>query len=635
MKNVIVGTAGHVDHGKTCLIKALTGTDTDRLQEEKKRGITIELGFTNMPVEEDLKIGIIDVPGHEKFIKNMLAGIGGIDLVLLVIALDEGVMPQTMEHFEVLKMLNIPKGIVVLTKADLVEYEWAELVKADVEAMLEGTFMEGAKMVEVSSFTGYNIEELKKLIVEEVFFTKARRTEAGLFRLPIDRVFSMEGFGTVITGTLLEGCVSVGNEVILYPTGERVKIRGIEVHSEPVETAYAGQRTAINLSGVKKDGICRGFVLAAPGSMELSDFVDVRIRLFDSTKRGLKTADRVHINYGSAQVITKVILLDKEHLLAGESALAQLRFDAPVTVKKGDKFIIRFYSPIETFGGGVVLEPKACKHKREDPAVIEELYIKENGTEEEVMAVMVKEDSLFFREGSHFAARLGISVQEADVVLNQLTKKGLVFVTDGGLYYHKDIRTRFVQFASDTLGEFHKNHPIAPGMDKEEFKSRLKEFMKLNDVKSGEIILNELVAGEIIGINQSTVALASFEAKYTNEFLKVRSRVKEIYKKAGFEVPALNEVLEEFKDKKAVSLIVEDLVKNQVLIKIEHPYYIDREYWDKAVGFLHDYLKNHDTITLGEYRDGLGTSRKFAVLLLEAFDKRKITTKVGDKRKLK
>jgi len=445
----------------------------------------------------------------------------------------------------------------------------------------------------------------------------------------------MEGFGTVITGTLLEGSVSVGDEVILHPTGEVVKIRGLQVHSESVETAYAGQRTAINISNMKKEDIDRGFVLAAEGCMELSKFIDVRIKLFPSTKRVLKTGDRVHINYGAAQVLTKVVLLDKDHIAAGESALAQLRFDEPIAVKKGDNFIIRFYSPVETFGGGVVLEAVAHKHSNENPEVLEDLLVKESGSLEEVLAVMVKEDSYSFPTCSHFATKLGVLEQEVGDILSSLVEKGIVFVTSEKGYYHKNMRERFENFAKEILGEYHRVNPIAPGMAKEEFKSRLNDFMHFNDMKSAEIVMDELVAGKVLGTNQATIALSSFEAKYTKEFSKVRERIETIYKEAGFEVPQLNEALEEFKDKKAANLIVEDLVKNEILIKVNHPYYMDKEYWDKAVNFLQDYLSNHDTIALGDYRDGLGTSRKYAVLLLEAFDKRKITIKVGDERKLK
>ena len=489
MKNVIVGTAGHVDHGKTCLIKALTGTDTDRLKEEKKRGITIELGFTNMPVEGDMKVGIIDVPGHEKFVKNMLAGIGGIDLVLLVIALDEGVMPQTMEHFEVLKMLNIPKGIVVLTKADMVDEDWAELVKSDVEDLVSGTFLEGAPMIEVSSYTGMNSDKLKQMIVDMVEDTEERINDPALFRLPIDRVFTMTGFGTVITGTLLEGSVKVGDEIILYPKGLPVKIRGIQVHGEAVDEAFAGQRTAINLLNVKKEEIDRGDVLAREGCMELSTFEDVNIKLFESTDRVLKNNYRVHINFGSAQVLTKVILLDKDSIKAGESGYAQLRFDESVAMKKGDKFIVRFYSPVETFGGGVVLEAEARKHKRNVEGVLKNLSIKEKGTLEEVLEVMILEESLYFPNTQKLATKIGRNKEEVADICNTLVEAGKVYQLADGGWYHQDLWKRVSDYTTEVLSEYHEVNPISPGISKEEFKSRLIGRFHFEDSKYGDVMI--------------------------------------------------------------------------------------------------------------------------------------------------
>lgn len=342
MQNIIVGTAGHVDHGKTCLIKALSGFDTDRLKEEKKRGITIDLGFANLPNDAGLHIGIIDVPGHEKFVKNMLAGIGGIDLVLMVVALDEGVMPQTTEHFEILKMFHIRRGILVLTKCDIVDEEWAGLVEADVEDMVKDSFLEGAPVVRVSSYTGENIPQLRDMIIRMVSDLGARREEAELFRLPVDRVFSMEGFGTVVTGTLQEGTVTAGQEVMLYPRERLVKIRGIQSHGKREEAAAAGQRTALNLQGIKKEEIRRGDVLAYPGSLVRSILADVKLSVFQTSGRELKSGDRVHFNYGSAQAIAKAVLLDAERIGPGESAYAQLRFDEPIVLKRDDRFIIRF-----------------------------------------------------------------------------------------------------------------------------------------------------------------------------------------------------------------------------------------------------------------------------------------------------
>lgn len=635
MKNVIVGTAGHVDHGKTCLIKALTGTDTDRLKEEKKRGITIELGFTNMPVEGDMKIGIIDVPGHEKFVKNMLAGIGGIDLVLLVIALDEGVMPQTMEHFQVLKMLGIKKGIIVLTKADMVEPDWAELVQEDVKELVAGSFLENAPMIQVSSYTGQNIDTLRQMIVEQVSDSRQRVDDPSLFRLPIDRVFTMEGFGTVITGTLLEGSVKAGEEVMLYPEEIPVKIRGIQNHGESEMIAFAGQRTAINLANVSKEQIQRGNVLAAFGCMKLSSFVDVKIQLFDSTKRILKNNDRVHINFGSAQLMTKVILLDKDALTAGEEGYAQLRFDEPIAIKKEDRFIIRFYSPIETFGGGVVLEAEAHKHKRGNEQDLEDLRVKETGDLKQVLLVMIREESLFMPQTAELATKLGHTKEETQKVLEQLLEEGKVRTLAQEGWYHIDFWNHIKDYTVEILGEYHKINIISPGMSKEEFKSRLISRFHFPDARYADEMIEALSDEKVIGKNKSTIALAKFEAKYNKEFASVREDIIKTYQDAGFEVPPVTEATSMCKDKKQAQMIIDDLVTSGVLVKVTHPYYMTSEYWEKAVTFLKEYLETHETVALGDYRDGLGTSRKFAVLLLEAFDNRKITVKTGDLRKLK
>lgn len=635
MKNVIVGTAGHVDHGKTCLIKALTGTDTDRLKEEKKRGITIELGFTNMPVEGDLKIGIIDVPGHEKFVKNMLAGIGGIDLVLLVIAMDEGVMPQTVEHFEVLKMLDVKKGILVLTKADLVEEDWAELVRSDVEDLVQGTFLEGAPMIEVSSYTGMNIDKLKELIVSQVADVGERVGDPALFRLPIDRVFTMTGFGTVITGTLMEGSVRAGDEVILYPQKLPVKIRGIQVHGEPVEQAFAGQRTAINLLNVKKEEIERGNVLAAEGCMELCAFIDVRIQLFASTERVLKNNDRVHINFGSAQLLTKVILLEQDSLKAGESGYAQLRFDEPVAMKKGDKFIVRFYSPVETFGGGVVLEAEARRHRRGSGEVTEHLKIKESGTTEQALEVMVAEESVCFPDTRRLATKIGRTKEETEEICRALERQEKIYALPGLGWYHRKLWERVRDFTTELLGAYHEENPISPGMSKEEFKSRLAAQMHFEGARAADVMTEELSRRKVIGKNSATIALAKFETKYNGSFAKIREEIVETYRKAGFEVPPMSEATAACKDKKQAQMLLDALVQEEVLVKVTHPYYMEKSYWDRALGFLREYLDAHETVTLGDYRDGLGTSRKFAVMLLEAFDAKKITVKEGDARKLR
>ena len=517
MQNVIVGTAGHVDHGKTCLIKALTGTDTDRLKEEQKRGITIELGFANLPNDAGIHIGIIDVPGHEKFVKNMLAGIGGIDLVLLVVALDEGVMPQTVEHFEILKMLHIKQGIVVFTKADLVDEDWAELVNDDVDNLVKGTFMEKADRIQVSAYTGKNIDVLKQMIVDKVRAAGARRQEKELFRLPIDRVFTMEGFGTVVTGTLLEGCCQVGQEVELYPTEKTVKIREIQTHGHKVDMAYAGQRTALNLVNIKKDEINRGDVLAAQDSLLKSQFIDAKVQLFSSTDRELRNGDRVHINYGSAQAICKAVLLDKDVLSAGEEAYVQFRFDEPVAVRRNDRFIIRFYSPTITFGGGIVLEAEALKHKRNHEEVIDSLHIKELGTDLEVLELELKEESRYFPVPKILAAKLNWTNQETEEQLEVLVKgKKAVRLSDGS-FIHKDYWNEITQYGTELLNQFHKENPISDGMEKEEFKSRILDNFKIRESKKADVLLNEMIKRSITVTMASAIAAAGFNAEYSHE----------------------------------------------------------------------------------------------------------------------
>lgn len=634
MQNVIVGTAGHVDHGKTCLIKALTGTNTDRLKEEQKRGITIELGFANLPNDEGIQIGIIDVPGHEKFVKNMLAGIGGIDLVLLVIALDEGVMPQTVEHFEILKMLHIRQGIVVLTKADTVDEEWAELVNDDVDNLVKGSFLENADRIMVSSYTGQNIEKLKQMIIDKVKASGKRRQEKELFRLPIDRVFTMEGFGTVVTGTLLEGCLQVGQEIELYPQERLVKVRGIQSHGEKSEMAYAGQRTAINLTGIKKEEIHRGEVLAAPGSLMNSQLIDAKIQLFSSTERQLKSGDRVHLNYGSAQTICKVVVLDKDIVDPKEEAYVQLRFDDPISVKRGDRFIMRFYSPVETFGGGIVLDAKAGKHKRGQEEVLRALSIKELGTDKEVLEQTVLEESRHFPMLPYLADKLNWTKEETKAHLDDLVKGGTLVLLSDDSYVHSGYWKEMVDFGADLLTRFHKENPINDGMEKEEFKSRLQEKFHIAEGKKADVIIGQMVQTGVISASGTAVAAAGFFTQYTKEMEEMLQEIENIYKNAGFEIPQTEDVIDGFKDKKQAKQILNDMVKKGQLVKINFSSLIAKEHWDRALGLLTDYLGSHPSISLGEYRDLLGTSRKYAVLFLEYMDQQRITKKQGDARVL-
>ncbi len=634
MQNIIVGTAGHVDHGKTCLIKALSGFDTDRLKEEKKRGITIDLGFANLPNEAGLHIGIIDVPGHEKFVKNMLAGIGGIDLVLMVVALDEGVMPQTTEHFEILKMLHIRRGILVLTKCDLVDEEWAQLVEADVEDMVKGSFLEGAPAIRVSSYTGENISQLCDMIIGMVSDLGARREEAELFRLPVDRVFSMEGFGTVVTGTLQEGRVTAGQEVMLYPQERLVKIRGIQSHGQREESAAAGQRTALNLQGIKKEEIGRGDVLAYPGSLVRSILVDVKLSIFKTSERELKTGDRVHFNYGSAQSIAKVVLLDADRLGPGESAYAQLRFDEPIVTKRGDRFIIRFLSPVETFGGGIVLDAAPVRHKRGDEGALAALKVKESGEEREVMELMIREDSRNFPSKSRIATAMNISRAQAEFMTGKLKEAKRILVLADDSVIHMDYWKEIASYAEELLAVYHRENPISEGMDKEEFKSRLNEQFRLGDIRRSAVLLAELVKRMVVKTQGTSVAGRDFSAEYSQELRGMLEQIREKYAGAGLEAPLTADVLNLFKDKNRAKQIIADMHKNGSLVKLNPASYMDSRAFEQVVKNLRTYMEANGEITLAQFRDMCGTSRKYAVQLLEYMDKKKITKLVGDKRVL-
>lgn len=632
MQNVIVGTAGHVDHGKTCLIKALSGIDTDRLKEEKKRGITIELGFANLIDTDGVHIGIIDVPGHEKFVKNMLAGIGGIDLVLLAIALDEGVMPQTVEHFEILKMLQIRQGIVVLTKSDTVDSDWADMVEEDVRELIKGSFLEQAELIRVSSYTGENIDVLRQKIVAMAKQAGKRREEKELFRLPIDRVFTMEGFGTVVTGTLIEGMCEAGEEVMVYPQERLLKIRGVQSHGQKEEKACAGQRTAINLAGIKKEELSRGEVLAYPGSLVNSTMVDATLRLFDSTQRKLKNGDRVHLSYGSAQAIGKVILLDCDVVEAGQEALVQLRFDDPICVKRNDKFIIRFYSPVETFGGGTVLNPAADKHKRGQEDVIESLKLKKTGTDMEILEQMVNEESRRFPEAEDLAAWMDLTVSEAEQMLDTLRNKKKILHLNDGSFVGKAYWEKVSELANQVLAHFHRENPIVEGMDREELKSRLAERMHLKSGKKAEALIAELEKRKVITIQGSVVSVAGFTVSYSDEASQMMTDMENIYKKAGIEVPSTDELVGAYKDRKQARQVLSELTKKGILVKAGTGVLMHKEHWDRALNILREHLAANPQITLGEFRDLLGTSRKYAVMLLETYDQMKITKKTGDVR---
>jgi selenocysteine-specific elongation factor len=472
MKQIILGTAGHIDHGKTSLIRALTGIDTDRLKEEKERGITIELGFAHLELPDGRRLGIVDVPGHEKFVKNMVAGATGIDLVALVIAADEGVMPQTREHLEICSLLKIKHGLVVLTKVDMVDKDWLELVREDVSEYLSETFLADAPMAEVSSVTGEGIPELIELI-SQLTQKIPERDMGHLFRLPIDRVFTMKGFGTVITGTSVSGSIRTGEDVTVYPQGITSKIRGIHVHNEAVEEVHAGLRTAINLQGIEKMMLQRGNVVATKDSLRATYMLDVVLDLLPSAPRKLKNRAKARFHAGTAEIISTVVLLDRDELNPGETCLAQIRLDAPTTVLKGDRYVLRSYSPVRTIGGGQILHPLPGKKKRFQERVLNELKMLDKGEDQETIEIFVSLGRFQGVGEEELSFLMNMSRKKLTEQLNALKAKQRIirFDKERGTMIHADFMEKARNELLETLSQYHKDFPLKQGLVKEELRS--------------------------------------------------------------------------------------------------------------------------------------------------------------------
>jgi len=634
MNNVIVGTAGHVDHGKTSLIKALTGTDADRLKEEKKRGITIELGFAEMETDGDVRIGVIDVPGHEKFIKNMLAGIGGIDVVLLVVAADEGVMPQTVEHFEIIKMLDIKRGIVAITKSDLVDEEWMEVVKDDVSDHLKGTFLENAQIIEVSAHTGKNIELLKNLICSMAKETESRRMEPELFRIPIDRVFTIDGFGTVVTGTLIEGSVAVGDSICVYPDEVAAKVRNVQVHGNLTDKAYAGQRTALNLSGIKKEQLLRGNVIANKGFLEPSMMIDVKINMFKDSPRELVSGSRLHFYCGSEEMLCKAVLLDADVLSKGQSGYAQLRLEGKVAVRKNDRFILRFYSPLESIGGGVILNPTPHRRKRFDEDVLNGLKIRETGTAEDIVERISLEQGGNTPEFPELGRLSGLSKNEMTDVLKSLVCSEKITFLSENIWIHHSFWELACEKATSLLSSFHEEKPFRQGMPKEEFRGKIGKQLLVKNDKVSELILSEMAKQQIILDEGSIVSMPGFNISYSPQTALLKEKIENEYRKLGVEAPDIEEFSLTFKEKERQSVkeIAEALAGEGQMVKLSHNNYIHADCYKDAYALLEAHIKSKAKITLSEYRDMLNTSRKFAIRLLEYFDRKKITRLEDDAR---
>ena len=628
MKNIIIGTAGHVDHGKTALIKALTGIETDRIKEEKKRGITIELGFAYLDLPDGEKAGIIDVPGHEKFVKNMLAGAGGIDLALLVVAADEGFMPQTREHLGILSLLNISEGIIVVTKKDMVDEDWLEIVCDEVRQEVQGTFLENAQIIPVSSYTGEGIEQLRQAIFTMIDQKTQIKNLDVPFRIPVDRIFSVEGFGTVITGTLIEGTMKVGDPVTVYPSRIESRIRNLQVHSQDVQEAYAGQRVAVNLAGLKKTDLNKGDVIAVPDSMHTTMMIDIHLTVLKDCDREIRNATRLHLYHGARDILCKIVLLDRDSVGAGESCYAQLRLEEEIAVKTGDRFVLRFYSPVETIGGGVILDSHPFKHKRNDAAVLESLKLKEGGSDREKISAALRDYSARFETLDFLQIQTGIPKEQFDQQINKLIKDKVAFRVSDNVIIHTDYLNRLKDSAVKLLESYHKENPLREGMKKDEFRNKL---IKYEDISVVDKITDSLVNRKVLKYVNNCVALADFEVQQDNN----QQEIENAFLQGGFSPESPDQIAARFPKVKNFKQVLESLVNTGKLVRVEEKILLHADYYNKALTLAKEHVDQNGQITLAEMRDLMGASRKFAVAVLEYWDKRGITKKVGDARTFK
>ncbi|MCB7304286.1 selenocysteine-specific translation elongation factor [Bariatricus massiliensis] len=629
MKNIIIGTAGHIDHGKTTLIKALTGRNTDRWEEEQRRGITIDLGFTYFDLKSGDRVGIIDVPGHEKFINNMVAGVVGMDLVMLVVAADEGIMPQTREHMDILGILGIEKSILVLNKCDLVDEEWLELVEEEVQDELKGTFLENAPVVKVSAATGQGLDELKDTIERLTRDELEEKDIQTIPRLPIDRVFTLSGFGTIITGTLISGKITKEDVLEMYPIGKECKIRSIQVHGQSQDVCYAGQRVAINLSNVKKKEIKRGCVLAPKNSMKNTELLDVKLNVLDSSMRIVTNHERLHFYTGTSEILCRAVLLDKEEIGPGESGLVQLRLEEEIALKRGDKFVVRFYSPLETIGGGVVLEPNPKRKKRFDETSIEELQRKESGSLADVMELNIKEHGETMVTLTELAKIMAHSPEELTEYLDELKTAGTVyeFPMKKDVYlWHRDSEFAVRQKILEKLGDYHKLHPYRYGMKKAEIHNT---FLKKVKPIVFDAYVERMAEEGVYGRREEYLYLPEFTVPRDELFLKTEKLLTEAFTGASYDFVRFSEIELGKIPKETAEDVVLMMIDEGRVIRINEEMFTLASLMEQAKEKITGHLKTEPVITIAQVRDMFSTSRKSAKPILEYMDSIKVTKKTG------
>lgn len=615
---IILGTAGHIDHGKSSLVKALTGIDPDRLKEEKERGITIDLGFAYLNYPDGLTIGIVDVPGHERLVRNMLAGAAGIDMVLFVIAADEGIMPQSREHLAICNLLKIKRGLIALNKADLVEPDWLELVKEEIKEFVKGSFLEGADIIPVSAKTGLNIELLKEKI-REIALKIPQKPSGGAFRLPVDRVFTLKGFGTVVTGTAISGSVKVDDQVEILPSGLKTRIRNIQSHGKPISEGFAGQRLALNLQGIEKEELERGDVVARPDIFRATRLLNVKIELLTNSPP-LKNRSLVHLHIWTSEAIARLILFDRDELKPGTQAFAQLRLDRDIISSGEDRFVIRRISPLDTIGGGIILDPNPSRKRY--PELIDDLSILEKAELSERIALKIMRSKGLQKKELY--GWINREFKEIENAVRVLKEKGEIIEIDGSLFHKAGIE-KIKKGLIETLKEFHNKAPLKPGILKEELRSASGIDQKVFDYiteKTPEIIRE----GEYL-------RLRDFRTQAVAPSLK--ERILNEIKKGAFQPPFKEELAEIINiDTRKLDDILRLLYQEGLLERINDSLYLSKESHIELFKRLKEFFSKKKEMTVADFRDMLQTTRKYAIPLLEYLDSRKITMRVGDVRKL-
>ena len=634
MRSIIIGTAGHIDHGKSSLVQALTGKDPDRLPEEKRRGITIDLGFADLDLV-DLRVGFVDVPGHERFVKNMLAGVHGIDAVALVIAADEGVMPQTREHFDICRLLEVRQGLVVLTKKDLVGEELLSLVRAEAEELVAGSFLEGAPILAVSARTGEGLEDLRESLHQIAGDVPARSSDF-VVRLPIDRAFTMKGFGAVVTGTLVAGEIAAGDELELLPAGLRVRARGVQVHGTSVPRAQSGQRTAVNLASVDASDIERGMVLAPIGRIRPTQIVDVQLSVLPSAPRAIRTRSRVRVHIGSAEVLARVRVLNlRGEIPSGETAFAQLRFESPVVALHDDRFIVRSYSPAETIAGGLVLDPQATKHRgRELARTHERLCALSEGERPGKLAVFVASSGDRGLRLSDIASRTGWN----DEVLSQLVRKareGMIVEAEGVLVARENFE-RLGRIAVEAVKLHQKREPLSRGLARETLRER---YFAHAAPEMFRAVIARLEKDGLLFTERDMVRASEHGVELSPADTQLREKISRAYEKAGLEAPTFDQVLADA----GVSAgqrthgrkILQLLIDNGTLVRVQGEMFFHSQALEHLKQLLRQYATEHEPerlIDVAKFKELAGVSRKYAIPLLEFLDSEHFTRRAGDKR---